>query len=330
MKKTNIELERIIIEEYISGFSCTQIGTKYNMSNTTIFNILKRNNITMRTKGGLYKLPEKAICDYYSIKHKTLKEISDMYNCSIETIRNIIIKNNIEIINRLHRYNPNLNEDYFENIDDEFKAYILGFIIADGSISLPDPKNHKPNPVLRIQVAYKDIEILEIFKYKIGLKSKLIYDKKRDLISINISSKKIVDDLAKYGIVNNKTFKTFLPTNIDDKFYPHLIRGIFDGDGWISIYKNNAKNKYHSTFGICGNLKLIEDLKFFFESHCNVNKIKITQKAKDNSNFASIMYKSKQNILDICNFLYKDSQYYLKRKYEKYEIIKNNYEIIPS
>ena len=48
-KKFSTKIETYIIKEYISGFSTTEIAKKYECSNVTIFNILKRNNIPLRT-----------------------------------------------------------------------------------------------------------------------------------------------------------------------------------------------------------------------------------------------------------------------------------------
>lgn len=47
--KTSKEKEKLIIDEYIKGCGCTTISRKYNISPTTIHNILKRNNIKSRT-----------------------------------------------------------------------------------------------------------------------------------------------------------------------------------------------------------------------------------------------------------------------------------------
>jgi len=49
----------------------------------------------------------------------------------------------------------NVNEKFFDNIDTEEKAYILGFIYADGNIDQP------PNNKLNINLQEKDIHILE-------------------------------------------------------------------------------------------------------------------------------------------------------------------------
>ena len=54
-----------------------------------------------------------------------------------------------------------LDENYFDSIDNPNKAYIIGFIYADGSINL------KRN-LLTICISEKDLEILEFIKKELN------------------------------------------------------------------------------------------------------------------------------------------------------------------
>ena len=60
----------------------------------------------------------------------SLKELSEKYNCSTQTIsknlRNLGIKNSKQL--------KWVDDTYFDFIDTEEKAYLLGFLIADGCI----------------------------------------------------------------------------------------------------------------------------------------------------------------------------------------------------
>ena len=51
-----------------------------------------------------------------------------------------------------------MNHNYFETIDTPEKAYFLGFLYADGSIS-----NTVKNKRVKINLAKKDIELLYFF-----------------------------------------------------------------------------------------------------------------------------------------------------------------------
>ena len=68
---------------------------------------------------------------YVSQKLSTVK-IGQFYNCSHKTISRVLDKYNIQRIgNGRRKYN--LDESYFDVIDNPNKAYILGLLFADGN-----------------------------------------------------------------------------------------------------------------------------------------------------------------------------------------------------
>ena len=51
MKRTSIELEKRICEDYLTEkYSSRELGEKYSLSKTTVLKILKRNNIEIKNK----------------------------------------------------------------------------------------------------------------------------------------------------------------------------------------------------------------------------------------------------------------------------------------
>ena len=83
----------------------------------------------------------------------TEKEISKKFDISLRQYYNLLKLNNIEQKSKLVRYK--FNEDYFETIDTEDKAYFLGFIVADGNIN----KNNNS-----VRIIQKETDILYEFK----------------------------------------------------------------------------------------------------------------------------------------------------------------------
>jgi hypothetical protein len=83
----------------------------------------------------------------------TEKEISAKFGISLRQYYNLLKLNNIEKRPKVSKFN--FNEDYFESIDTEDKAYFLGFIVADGSVS--DDTN-------TIKIIQKETDILYEFK----------------------------------------------------------------------------------------------------------------------------------------------------------------------
>lgn len=261
--------------------------------------------------GSYINLPENEIIEIYLSEKHTMKEICKLYNVSKYKILSIIRKNNI-IRKTAKKYS--YNEDIFENIDNEYKAYWLGFLYADGYV-----RQRKSSSELRLKLSTKDIDhLLEFRRFisidNIPIKSYIKDNTKTSFISI--SSNKIVQDLINVGCVNKKSFIIKFP-NIRQDLIHHFIRGYFDGDGWISNSVNNFR------FGIVsGSKSMIIDINKYLCNSILINENNIyTVK-----NCFIINYSSVTDLIKIEKFLYKDALIYLKRKKDKFISINNYYE----
>lgn len=197
-----------------------------------------------------------------------------------------------------------IDDSYFENIDNQHKAYILGFIYADGSIS-------KSN-TLSFGLHKKDVEILEFIKKE--LKSEHPIKINKNYAHFRITCKKLGEDLKKLNIIQNKTYNTInLPyTGI---YFKHFLRGFFDGDG--SIYTSSKKiNDYCINFS--NNYYVLEELKFFLKCELNINS-HLRLRRKNNYNSAMLEFKGSLQIQNFYNFLYEDSIFFLKRKHNRFQ-----------
>lgn len=111
--------------------------------------------------------------------------------------------------------------------------------------------------------------------------------------------------------MNNKSFVIRLP-QLEEKLMPSLIRGIFDGDGCLSITTNNRK-----LLSICSASQLF--LKDIYE-YLLSKGIKCTGISKSRNLYSLNISSKRNNFIKFYNFLYEDSNYTnrLNRKYEKY------------
>jgi hypothetical protein len=236
-----------------------------------------------------------------------------------------------------------INENYFENIDCEEKAYILGFLFADGNVS---EKSHK----VSVQISYKDKDILikmcnilfngdtsYIKEYKYD---RVIYNKDNNKTysfldhkaAIFLINKKIADDLIKLGCMPNKTLILKFPILRDD-LIQHFIRGYFDGDGSLTINvrklgkicKNGKICKYRATdayFSIVGTKDIIDNMAKYISllgAHYEINK----RHPERNNNNYTIRVSGNKQIKKICDYLYDNSTIYLDRKYDTYIRLSN-------
>lgn len=177
------------------------------------------------------------IIHLYTIDGLSINTIRTKYKVRDTAISNLLKDNNIQIRRKGTTKNLFLKEDYFSNIDTSNKAYLLGFIFTDGSVSY---RRNGTSGTLNIEVNEKDREILNFLQSELNTNNRLVYRDSKNTLSIKIVSKKIVDDLAKFKIVPNKTYNiNSLPDNVPEEYKIDFIRGMLDGDG--SIYKTGDK-----------------------------------------------------------------------------------------
>lgn len=204
-----------------------------------------------------------------------------------------------------------LDEQYFNNIDTDLKAYFLGFIMADGCVSKTCHINKTPNR-LAINISYKDRIILEKLKEELKTTYK-IYDYIphqqtygfNEMCRLAINSSTLCKSLEQYGIVERKTGKECVP-KINSKFIPSFIRGFLDGDGTIT----------NGNIGFCSSFNMIQSLKDIFLSWGMTGSLNII-KDKRHHNIYSLFICKKEDKQIFCDKVYKDNPFCLNRKYEK-------------
>lgn len=204
-----------------------------------------------------------------------------------------------------------LNERYFENIDTGSKAYWLGFIAADGCVV-----NQKGRRHLYIELSEKDKCHLEAFKKEIEFEGP-IYDMKArgrssSSCKIQVSSSRMAADLVESGVVPNKTHILKAP-EIDPKLYHHWIRGMFDGDGSISLSKDG-----YLSGEFFGTKEVVE---FIVKNIPGTN----TVSKKNSSEGYYHSFGGNGTSTKIYNYLYRDSEICLERKKNKFLLkVKDN------
>jgi len=200
-----------------------------------------------------------------------------------------------------------LDENYFENIDTPDKAYILGFLLGDGNIS-------KGGFRLSIHIHQQDREVLEYVKYQLKTDASIRKDMNRGvMIILYVSSYKLVKDLAKFGMVPQKTHIVKLP-KIDQNLYSHLIRGLFDADGCISVRdRKDTRSAKACTCTIRGNGEALEKVsKVVFE------QTGVFREVHNYDGCSRYHLSGRYQITKFAQWLYQDAPFCLSRKYNKF------------
>lgn len=227
---------------------------------------------------------------------KSKREVAELAGCSFNTCNNILQS---EKINRgvINKYQH--NENYFDVIDTEDKAYWLGFITADGCVY----KN-----TLNIKLCGKDSNHLSKFLnclssngvVQIGVE--YLKDKEYSYSRVKISSNQIVSSLANVGILPKKSF-TVKPYNISNDLKRHYWRGVVDGDGSLGNYNN--KNR----ISLVGNLAIVNGFSMWINTFCET-KAQPYKKC----NIFCVNYAGNILATKIISELYRDCTIYLDRK----------------
>lgn len=214
------------------------------------------------------------------------------------------------------------NRGYFKEINTEAKAYILGFIYADGNI---DTNNNQPNR-LRLTLKASDRDILEKIASELNYSGQIVekyttsHGNPYKICNLNLNSVELVTDLIHLGVTPNKTFKIDFPSynQVPKHLIRHFIRGYFDGDG--SIYHlNNLSRKSDIRIGLVSGskeflYKLIDELSL----ELSITKAGVRNRKRDLQ-----FTKSGNQAFTILDYMYDKSNIYLDRKYSLYIQYKN-------
>jgi hypothetical protein len=137
------------------------------------------------------------------------------------------------------------HENYFDIINNEEKAYILGFITADGC-------NYGDGKV-KIDLSIDDLDILIKIRDCIGVENDILTYEQPDKIfngkaypsktqkRLNIWNKNICEQLIDKGCVKDKSKYLMFPNEdkVPKELYRHYVRGYFDGNGHLGYWIDN-------------------------------------------------------------------------------------------
>lgn len=305
-----------IIKKYQSGASLQDIAQEFNIHKGSIGRILRRNNIERNKCVPVSDDKIKYIIEKYTSGISS-EILAAELNLDGSTVCRILKRNDIKIRPaEENKRKYDINENFFESIDTEEKAYWLGFLYADGSLS-------KRGYSIRIGLHPQDREILEKFSNiiygftKIGIDTGMRNGINISYPYVAVYSKKMHNDLTKLGCSNKKSFTITFPDFLSDELLQHFIRGYFDGDGCISIANENRP-----AIDITSAKPFLDGLSCFIDKKLGIRFNKMGQRHKDReTNTRNIQLNTFDMVQKFLDYLYKDATIFLRRKYDKYKQI---------
>lgn len=265
---------------------------------------------------------ETAIEEYVGMPkfEKSIAKVSAKYGINRKTLTRYLKERGIEIVANKGAY-P-IDENVFEKIDTEEKAYWLGFLYADGYVAAN-------NNQIGLGLALNDILHLEKFKNFIKWEGEIKISKEHQFGSkdnhnkkgeemfscrIIVSNEKMHQDLINLGCVPNKSLILKFPTEeqVPKEFQVAFIRGYFDGDGTLGLYQHSKKNpRLEESLLIVGTKPFLEKVQEVLGPGY------LMQKKNCNENTYRLGY-STLKAFKVADTMYKNATVYLNRKYNIY------------
>ena len=116
--------------------------------------------------------------------------------------------------------------------------------------------------------------------------------------------------------VEKKSMITKYPLIVSeyDRFF---IKGVFDGDGSLSYSRDGNYRRY--TFNIVGSYDLITSIKD------KISSIGVNVGFRKTKSIYELNVRGNRQIIKVLEWIYKDTETHLDRKYEKYQDMLNYY-----
>ncbi|MDX5808716.1 endonuclease [Bacillus cereus group sp. BfR-BA-02730] len=211
-------------ELYLSGWSKSAIAKKYNVSAVSVGKILRtEKGVEMqgRKKELMHLLPT-----FKSLYQEgyDLTYISDKTGVSRQTILNYLNDAGVEIRSYSESSRKyEVDEEFFEEIDSAYKAYILGLVFSSGNLL-----EHYKSYSLSMVVKKDRVSILEeVFQALTNKKTEeLLYVSADNCYKDRICSLKLYNSLKKLGL-NFRSDMTF--PALEEKYLEHFLKGYLKG-----------------------------------------------------------------------------------------------------
>lgn len=224
---------------------------------------------------------------------------------------------------RKPKVRPVRREDVLlDGVPDQRKAYFVGFMLADGSVSAAE--THGRHTAVR--ASQSDEAFMQAWRAYLGCGSLHVRaaggTRRLAHVTWGVRSNRLALWLARYGVVPRKST---LPTVLHD-FGPelarHAIRGFFDGDGWVVSALGHV--------GFCGPASLVRSVHDQLvryagvagEPHARVqHQIGETFQTVAGAitptvNTVSMTYARRSDVIAIRDYLYAGAALWLPRKRE--------------
>jgi len=303
-----------VLQLYTEGLSINEIATRLGKHYSTIYEQIKNSNLEMRDDRLSDEIKEDIISKIVPLYKSGLsfKEVSEASGFKSGTVARLIKQQGESRPARKYFFK---DEHFLKNINEEWKAYFLGLLWADGNMRTLGGENNKSCSV-NISLVDTDSYLFSQLAEKIFVGNIKLHQRKstRYINKLNgkeywskpsskftINSKIVYQDLLDLGCHPKKSLTIEIPA-IPEKYLCDFVRGYFDGDGWITT---------NNTFGMIGSHIFCEQMKTALEKMGIKCRIVLCDKV---SRLISCNYDNLQKFHD---FIYQSDSIHMTRKKER-------------
>lgn len=305
--KKNAEKKADVLKLYTEDKSPNDIATQLEMDVNTVRKFLRKAGYKLTTAVPLEDKRDEIIADYNN--GLGCFKLSKKYGCSEAGILKLLDR--YDVVKRGPERTYSFNEKFFDKIDTQEKAYILGLIAADGSVS---------DYTMSLSLMDKDI----IEKTAVALSANSIIEEppikgrqKQQQYKIRLNSKYFVDSLEKVGILHGKTINLKFPSEdiVPIDLIRHWIRGFHDGDGSL-IAPTNKGNRY--IFKFIGTSHVIRGLEQTI-TECLNFPVSVFPTTNTKIELLQLACGTRSYVKKFLDWIYEGSTIHMDRKYQRYQ-----------
>lgn len=306
-----------VTEEFLkTQDSIYNLSKKFGISSDEIIKQLREDGFLYAKRGAISKLIinlKYAADEYLANEELNIEEICKKYNVSHSTFPKYLKEYlGIKIQKRVK---SNFNDKLFDNIDSEEKAYWLGFIFADGTISSDPLYDYKKKSyTFELSLKNEDSNHLEKLRTLFNTPRPIINSENRCRLLVN--SKHLWETLNNYGCTPRKSLTLQFPDkNIfkTEDLIRHFIRGYFDGDGCIS-YGNTDHTILNMQ--LLGTKNFLQNILLYLPMEFRDLTLRHNHNNENEETY--LINTSNKKAYRFFKYLYENSNVFLDRKYQRF------------
>lgn len=316
MKKISEQIRVQIEPLYLKLGSAEKVGKELNINPGTAVRYLKKLGYDFSSKTISQQISYSDALEQFKKWEGSLTTFCKKWKISMSHFLKYLKANNIKVLNKQNEVK--FNENIFDVIDTEEKAYWLGFIYADGYISSLKANNYSKYQ-FEISLAGEDVDHLKKFnsfmehiKDNVHVGSVKLNNKTFTRCRWTVRNRHLWETLNKLGCTPKKSLTLQFP-NVSiftsETLIKHFIRGYFDGDGCIS-YSNKEHTKV--CLNVLGTKSMLEGINKYWPNSYSMR----TEKNRNSQTY--VISAAHTGAFTNLKYLYEGASIYLDRKYNRY------------